>query len=113
VPSTGVIAYHPSTFPDAIDAMDSLHTRLREERPGYILWAVGAPSDAVLSHIEALSKGSMYHVVPLLLAPGKHLNEDVKGLVHELSEARPDLVFQCHPTLLENPEFITGWIENL
>mgnify|MGYP001169545354 CR=1 FL=1 len=111
--ASGVIIHHPTTAPEALAAWQTLHTRLRQERPDYLLWSLGGDLDIVRAHIRAQPGEGSYRIIPLLMAPGKHLQEDIAHVVEALSAERPDIKLTQAPVLLEDPRFLEFWIAAL
>lgn len=108
-----MVVHHPSRRPDVARTYARLAERLAAERPGYTLWCLDTPMDEVLAHAAGVPAGLVLQVVPLLLAPGKHFVEDVRGLADALAAARPDLTVRIKPPLLEDESFMTRWLATL
>ena len=109
----GAIIHHPTSSQEAIRIWNNLHTRLREERPGYILWALSDDLDTLNEHLQKQPEGGIYRIVPFLIAPGKHFQEDIARVENVLKKKRPDLRYERSPALLENPQFLNFWIGQL
>lgn len=111
--SWGVVVHHPSRRDEVARTYDRLARRLARERPGYVLWCLDTPMDGPIAHVAKIPAHGEVSVVPLLLAPGKHYAEDVRGLADALAAARPDLTVYLRPPLLEDESFLTSWLERL
>lgn len=111
--SWGVVVHHASRRVEVARTYDLLARRLARERPGYVLWCLETPMDGPLAHAAKAPPGSEITVVPLLLAPGKHYAEDVRGLADALAAVRPDLAVLVRPPLLEDESFLRSWLERL
>jgi len=109
----GAIIHHPTSSPEALRAWKNLHTLLGQERPGYILWALNDDLTPLFQHIQIQSEESVYRIVPFLIAPGKHFQEDITHVEEKLSAKRPDLRFERAPVLLEDQIFLNNWISRL
>ncbi len=106
----GVVVHHPSRRSEVARTYERLARRLARERPGYVLWCLDTPLDGPLAHAAQVPVGGRVTVVPLLMAPGKHYAEDVRGLADSLAAARPDLTVHVRPPLLEDESFLSSWL---
>jgi sirohydrochlorin ferrochelatase len=111
--SWGVLILHPSRRPVAKEAMRRLQARLREERPGYVIWTLQTPVAPVLDHARQAPPGESLTLVPLLLTPGAHYQEDVAELAAAVQAAVPGLEVRVLPTLLQDESFLQWLLDRL
>jgi sirohydrochlorin ferrochelatase len=111
--SWGVVVHHPSRRGEVARTYDRLARRLALERPDYLLWCLDTPLEGPVAHAAKVPRDGAITVAPLLLAPGKHYAEDVRGLADALAEARPDLTVHVRPPLLDDEFFLTAWLAHL
>tara|TARA_B100000579_G_scaffold375653_1_gene340596 strand:+ start:225 stop:563 length:339 start_codon:yes stop_codon:yes gene_type:complete len=111
--TTGVIIHHPTTAPAAIKVWNHLNTILNQKRPGYILWALDQDLSEIVGHALKQPVGGTYKIIPFLIAPGKHFQDDISEVEERLKAERPDLKLERAPVLLENPRFMDFWLSEL
>ena len=109
----GVIVLHPSRREAVQATYRRLAERLASVRPGYIVWLLDAPRQPVLEHAAKAPENVTFSVVPLLLAPGKHWADDVRGLADAISAAHAHLRVTIGQPLLEDEAFLLFLLNTL
>lgn len=101
-----VVAHGHATQPRHHAHLEALKRRLGDARPDILLRRLEGPEDESAWQRfvrRARTQGSV-HIVPFLLVPGEHLNEDILGDHPESLQRRLDLSdVTCGPTLGERP----------
>lgn len=109
----GLLAYHPSKSPEANALLKGMEIRLRSEHPGFQLWAVGSSTQKVYDLFEKLEPGQSFEIIPLLLFPGQHYQEEVCALFEELRKKRTEIDVRLAPCILERADFIDALIDTV
>lgn len=97
--------------------MAELAERLSRDRPGYLLWTLGTPTDSVVDHARRAARiappESGFRLVPLLVAPGAHFHKDVAALAEAVALAAPTLRPVVLPAFLQDGDFVSWFLSRL
>lgn len=107
-PASGVILFaHGSRDPLWRLPIDAVAERMRAQQadlPVAVAFLELTEPD-LPSTVEALMKQGVAHVriVPMFLGVGRHAREDLPELVHNLTQAYPQMSFELLPAIGEHP----------
>lgn len=107
-PASGVILFaHGSRDPLWRLPLDAVAERMRAQQahlPVAVAFLELTEPD-LPSTVEALMKQGVAHVriVPMFLGVGRHAREDLPELVHNLTQAYPQMSFELLPAIGEHP----------
>jgi sirohydrochlorin cobaltochelatase len=107
-PINGVVLFaHGSRDPLWRLPIDAVAERMRSQHPDLpvaVAFLELTEPDLPVT-VEALMKQGVAHVriVPMFLGVGRHAREDLPELVHDLTEAYPQMSFELLPAIGEHP----------
>ena len=109
----GIIAYHPSKSEQANALLKKLKARLVDDYPGFQLWPVGDDTASVLHYFSQLEAGEHFEIIPLLLFPGQHFQNEVRALFRELQAHNESIDVRLAPCILERADFLDALLDTV
>jgi sirohydrochlorin cobaltochelatase len=105
---SGVILFaHGSRDPLWRLPIDAVAQRMQEQQPRLPVAVafLELTEPDLPSTVESLMKQGVAHVriVPMFLGVGRHAREDLPELVHDLTQAYPQMSFELFPAIGEHP----------